>query len=469
MQNKPKHLTMKRPTVLFTILLLATAGLHAQEWEDLFNGRNLKGWEKLDGTADYRVENGEIVGTSRTGTPNTFLATRESYGDFILEYEMKMDRGLNSGVQFRSVATQPDGSSRVNGYQVECDDHDDRPWAGGIYEEAARGWLYPMAYHMEVVGANQRGAWNKIRVEAVGNTLRTYVNGLNFANLVDDRRKEGFIALQVHGIGDDEALDGKEIRWKNIRILTRDPAGHMIRDVELAPEVSYLDNALTPAQEAAGWKLLWDGKSSEGWRGARLDEFPEQGWNMAQGILTVEKSAGAESANGGDIVTVKKFSSFILEVDFRITEGANSGIKYFVDLDLNTGAGSAIGCEYQILDDRNHPDAKEGIAGNRTLASLYDMIAADARLYGQDNIPKRFNGVGRWNRARIVVKDAYVAHYLNGIKVVEYERGTQMWKALVAYSKYKVWPAFGEAESGHILLQDHGDEVSFKNIRILEL
>ena len=254
---------MLKRNILLLVLMATAFTLSAQEWVDLFNGKDLKGWEKLDGSAEYRVENGEVIGVSKIKTPNTFMATRQIYGDFILEYEMKMDRGLNSGVQIRSKALQPDGSERVNGYQVECDDHDSRPWAGGIYEEAARGWLYPMSYNMCATKANKRGEWNKIRVEAVGSTIRTYINGVNFANLVDDKRKEGFIALQVHGIGKDEALEGKEIRWKNIRILTEDPGKYMLSEVELSPEVSYLNNELTPAQAEAGWKLLWDGSSSE--------------------------------------------------------------------------------------------------------------------------------------------------------------------------------------------------------------
>ena len=457
---------MKRFRAILILAVVTGISGHAQPWVDLFNGRDLEGWEKLDGTAKYRVEDGMVIGTSRSGSPNTFMATRKIYGDFILEYEMKMDRGLNSGVQFRSSAVHPDGRKRVNGYQVECDDHDDRPWAGGIYEEDDRGWLYPMTCNPGAYKANKRGEWNHFRVEAVGSTIRTYVNGVNFANLVDDARKEGIIALQVHSITDAD-LEGKEIRWRNIRIITEEPERYLKTDVTPAPEVSYLDNRLTPAQVRDGWRLLWDGKSFSGWKSTFSDSFPEGEWAISDGILTVRKRA--EGGGNGDIVTVEKFGDFILELDFRITEGANSGIKYFVDPDPVTGERADIGCEYQILDDKRHPDADQGVRGNRTLASLYDLIPADALLCGEDNSKKRFNGTGKWNRARIEVRGSGVSHYLNGVKVVEYERGTQMWKALVAKSKYNVYPVFGETDSGHILLQDHGDEVSFKNIRILEL
>jgi len=221
-------------------------------------------------------------------------------------------------------------------------------------------------------------------------------------------------------------------------------------------------NVLTEQEIREGWKLLWDGKTTDGWRGAKLSTFPAKGWSIKDGVLRVHKSGGAESANGGDIVTTRKYKNFILKVDFKITKGANSGIKYFVDSDMNKGEGSAIGCEFQILDDQNHPDAKLGVKGNRTLGSLYDLIPSkrgDSFKFDKDD----------FNTAMVIVKDNKVEHWLNGIKVVEYERNTQMFNALVAYSKYKNWPNFGNLVEGNILLQDHGDEVFFKNIKIKEL
>ena len=153
---------------------------------------------------------------------------------------------------------------------------------------------------------------------------------------------------------------------------------------------------LTEAEKKEGWKLLFDGKTTRGWRGAKLDHFPEKGWQVKDGVLTVLSSSGAESANGGDIITIGTYKNFELVVDFKITEGANSGIKYFVDPELNKGPGSAIGCEFQILDDERHPDAKLGVKGNRTLASLYDLIPAPA-----DKIFKNILGL----RLIIIVSD----------------------------------------------------------------
>jgi len=462
---------MRILTLLIISLVLGTLPLQSQsnqtDWQSLFNGKNLKNWKVLNGTAEYKIENGEIVGISKSGTPNTFLVTKETYSDFILEYEMKMDKGLNSGVQVRSQSRPDYMDGRVHGYQVECDDSD-RMWTGGIYDEARTMWLYSLENNPEAKKLYKNTEWNKFRVEAVGNRIRTFIDSKPVSDLMVDLDDQGFIGLQVHGIGNNTELAGRKIRWRNLRINTKSPAVNMLPETSIR-QVNYLNNQLSQKEESEGWKLLWDGATTKGWRSAKADNFPENGWNVKDGILTVEKSAGGESTNGGDIVTTEKYGNFILELDFRITEGANSGIKYFVDTELNKGAGSAIGCEFQILDDKVHPDAKMGVNGNRTLGSLYDLIRADGRVNNPNLQEKRFNGIGKWNRARIEARGKIVSHYLNGTKIIEYERGTQQWRALVAYSKYKDWPNFGELKEGQILLQDHGDEVSFRNIKILEL
>ncbi len=433
-------------------------------WKNLISDKGFDDWIKRGGQAQYELIDGVIVGTAVANSPNTFLCTKDDYGDFVLEYEVWADPTLNAGVQIRSLSAPDYKDGRVHGYQVEVDPSS-RAFSGGIYEEALRGWLYPLARNPKGQSAFRNGEWNSFHVEARGTSIRTWVNQIQCADLQDDFSASGFIGLQVHSVQTPEQV-GAQVKYRNIRIRTEDLDKALWPSDPEVEQFNYVPNSLTEYEQRKGWRLLWDGKTTKGWRGAKLKDFPERGWSVANGALKVDKSGGAESAHGGDIVTVDKFSSFELLVDFKITEGANSGIKYFVDILLNKGGGSAIGLEYQILDDKVHPDAKEGVAGNRTVGSLYDLIAAsNLSVPGR---PKQFKGVGQWNRARIVVKGDQVEHWLNEEKVVEYERGSQTYRALVSKSKYTIWPDFGELPEGHILLQDHGDEVHFRNIKIRE-
>ena len=453
---------------ILTILciFLSFSLVHAQEipWKPLFNGNDFSNFEQLNGDAEYRIENGEMVGVSRSKTPNSFMATKKKYSDFILEFEVKVDYGLNSGVQFRSNSFPDFKKGRVHGYQCEIETSP-RKWAGGVYDEARRGWLYPLTINPKGQQAFVNGTWNHYRIEAIGNEIRTYVNGIMCANLVDTLTAEGFIAFQVHSISNKED-EGKIVRWKNINILTEHLSDYRFPVADYAPEISYLENQLSKSEKRKGWRLLWDGTSTAGWRSAKGDQFPSKGWNIEDGVLSVESSDGAESRNGGDIVTQNLFDNFELSVDFKLTEGANSGIKYFVDPELNKMQGSAIGLEFQILDDRKHPDAKQGKNGNRTVGSLYDLIRAENLTTGPRG--KNFKGVNQWNNARIVVRNGHVEHWLNHVKVVEFDRFSQSFKALVEKSKYEKWDNFGRLPQGNILLQDHGDKVSFKNIKIRE-
>lgn len=217
-------------------------------------------------------------------------------------------------------------------------------------------------------------------------------------------------------------------------------------------------NTLSADEVSGGWRLLWDGQTTHGWRSARGPDFPAKGWQIRDGVLTVLPSDGHEGGVGGDIITVDKYSNFDLKADFRITPGCNSGIKIFVDPELNKGPGSSIGLEYQILDDVRHPDAKLGKEGDRTMGALYDLYPPSK--------DKRLNPMGEWNLAEIISDGPHVQHWLNGRLILEYTRFTPEFRQRVQDSKFRVWPHFGELHEGYILLQDHGSEVSFRNIKI---
>jgi hypothetical protein len=459
-------------------MVLTAATVYADDgWVNLFNGKNLDGWEEHSGKAKYTVEDGVLTGESVSGTGNSFLCTKKKYDNFELELEYKCDALLNSGVQIRSEVF-PDvttnvihgkefhyAADRIHGYQceIDMDAARGRMWSAGIYDEARRGWLFPadgekgphgMAFSEQGRTVSKNGEWNTLRIVADGPSIKTWLNGVPRAEIFDSVTPEGVIALQVHGVGSDANKVGLKVSFRNIRLRKIDTE----------------DNTLTDQEKADGWKLLWDGKTTDGWHSPNTDKFPTQSWNIQDGILTVDQgltNGEAESQSGGDIITHDRYSNFELSVDFNRSRGCNSGVKIFVQPNISpidkvtgqpTGKGSAIGLEYQILDDDVHPDAKLGRNGDRQLGALYDLIPCDPA--------KPLNPVGEWNRLRIISQGNHVEHWINGRKILEYDRGSDAFRAAVAASKFKNIPNFGEWTDGHILLQEHGSEASFRNVKI---
>jgi hypothetical protein len=204
------------------LFLLVSVNVFAQRpnsgWVNLYNGKDLSGWKLLGGKATYEAKGDEIIGTTVSNTPNSFLATEKEYGDFILEVELLAHPLMNSGIQFRSLSKSDYQNGRVHGYQMEIDPSA-RAWSGGVYDEGRRGWLYNLELNPAAKTAYKINDWNKYRIECIGNSIRTWVNGIPVSHLIDDMTTKGFIAMQVHGIPSSEP-QGRQIRWRNIRIQT---------------------------------------------------------------------------------------------------------------------------------------------------------------------------------------------------------------------------------------------------------
>ncbi len=205
-----------------------------------------------------------------------------------------------------------------------------------------------------------------------------------------------------------------------------------------------------PTGKNAGWTMLFDGKTTAGWRGYKKPSFPATGWAVEDGWLH------CSGTSGGDIISEAKFGQFDLEWDWKLETAGNSGLKYFVTEDHK----SAIGHEYQMLDDEKHPDGKLG-QGKRVTASFYDVL--------KPSIKPPTKPMGEINHSRILVQGNHVEHWLNGVKVLEYECGSDAIKAAIKESKFKTVEGFDKCLKGHILLQDHHSNVWFRNVRIRDL
>jgi hypothetical protein len=211
---------------------------------------------------------------------------------------------------------------------------------------------------------------------------------------------------------------------------------------------------LTAEETRAGWKMLFDGKSLAGWRGYKKPDAAGSRWSVEDGVLTLAKDDGKDTHGARDLISIETFDHFELAWEWRISVGGNSGMKYFVLEDMD----SAIGHEYQLIDDERHPDAK--IGPKRQTSALYDVLAATNRP---------LKPAGEWNQSRVVVRGMIVEHWLNGTKVLSYELGSPALKAAIAESKFKDVARFGTLQKGHILVQDHGDQVWYKTIKIRPL
>ena len=397
--------------------LLVVLGQPDAGWQDLFDGKTLDGWHRLGGKANYRVENGELIGSTVPNTPNTFLCTDEMYGDFELQFEVKVHDELNSGVQIRSSSVPGFRKGAVHGYQVEIDPSP-RAYSGGVYDESRRGWLQDLSDNEAGRKAFKNGEWNRYRVRAVGDHIQVWINGVSTADLHDDLTRHGFIGLQVHGVGGRQ--DALEVRWRNIRINDMGVPGRT------PPEGATVLLA-GPADMAK-----WEKSASPG---------EDIGWEWKDGYLEIVPRSGT-------IVTREMYGDCTLHVEFAVDDNKKSG-----QANGNSGVYLQGRYEVQILNSAGQEPTKS-ICG-----AIYGVKAADYNMaypaYEWQSFDIIFTAA-KWDGDK-KLNDARMTVFHNGTLVhrdVEIPKGTTAGRA--------------EREGvGVVLLQDHGSPIRFRNIWIL--
>ncbi|MCB1098383.1 MAG: DUF1080 domain-containing protein [Verrucomicrobiae bacterium] len=336
-------------------------------------GANFDGWKQLGGKAKYEIADGVVIGTSVSKTPNSFLTTEKRYGDFVLEYEFKVDEELNSGVQIRSNSVPDYRNGQVHGYQVEIDPDTkrNRMWTAGIYDEGRRGWLNDLVKNDAAREAFNPGDWNKIRVEAIGDHIRTWLNDVPAADLVDSMTQTGFIGLQVHGIGNDESKLGKQVRWRNIHIA--DLGRHE-------------------------WKPIFDGKTLDGWK-----PMPGGKWEVVDGAI--HGTSSKDEPRHGILLSDAVYDDFTIRFQFKVVSG-DSG--FYFRAEPVDGGVSLHGFQAEVDTTTETGGLYE--TGGRAWVSK--------PTYGEKDNQKIYRP-GEWNEMTVSAHGTRVVVHVNGNKTAE--------------------------------------------------
>lgn len=412
----------RKPIVLVMGVLLVAAVSCAKviaitdggDWKKLFDSKTLDGWEVRGGFAKYHVEDGMIVGTTVEGSPNTFLCTKKQYGNFILEFEVKCDPRLNSGVQIRSRVYKKDTTmwiwrrnkkvkavhkaGHVYGYQVEIS-NERTGSSGGVWDEARKSmWLYDIKSDPAARKALKDNRWNKFRIACVGDSIKTWVNGVPCTDLRDPVDQIGFIGLQVHSVRSDKPL---EVRWRNIRI--KDLGRHV-------------------------WKPLFDGKSLKGWH-----TLPGGRWEVRDGVI-VGSSSSSETRHGL-LVSDRRYGDFTARLKFKALKG-NSGFYFRAD-EIGSGVG-VHGFQAEI-------DESKDVGG------LYETGGRAWVVQPTPEDVQKWFKPGEWNQMTVSAHVRRIIVHVNGQKSAELKKDK------------------GRLE-GHLAFQLHGGQdmhVMFKDVEIL--